>query len=383
MTNPGIVDSVNVHPAGNCHYRFLKLSDPRLDGPDYVKETTLSSLSALLKSSADKSPDDEKLLDLYRNRNELKKEFAELRDEKFVLQDKIKKQEGAIARLQQKLEHLEDILIDPEWARNGLVHYQMRGAGQRCQRKLDRFAEQLKQQREAKQQGQAMADWEAENARDRQAIESRIGALRDTVLQLEETLQAENRRLGETSGLLRPFRGRSINARIEKLTQQILEEEQEQESLRTRLEEIDQREPPETAGLDLLSKRSINYMILAFAQQLYLLFEDDELVSLVKEAGEKSAGAIKYGNDRDCESLLERLRRGMDNMEKGGDFAELLKRRAKLISERAVFQNDDDAVPAAGTVATLYRIGSNGIVTESDANILGDNYWGIASFLSR
>ena len=42
------------------------------------------------------------------------------------------------------------------------------------------------------------------------------------------------------------------------------------------------------------------YMILAFAQQLYLLFDDDELVSFVKEAGEKSAGAIKYGDDRDC-----------------------------------------------------------------------------------
>ena len=124
-------------------------------------------------------------------------------------------------------------------------------------------------------------------------------------------------------------------------------------------------------------------MILSFAQQLYVLFDDDELVSFIKEAGDKSAGAVRYGSDHDCEIILERLRKGVDAMEKGSDFADILKKRAKLISERAVFQNDDDAVPAAGTVATLYRIAPNGTVREGDANILGDNFWGVANALSR
>ena len=117
----------------------------------------MSSLAALLRTNSDKSQDDEKLLDLYWNRNELKKEFADLRSEKFRLQDKIKQQDGALARLQQKLDHLEEMLIDPEWGRNALVFYQLRGMGIRCQRKLACFAEQLKQQREQRQQSQIMA----------------------------------------------------------------------------------------------------------------------------------------------------------------------------------------------------------------------------------
>ena len=107
------------------------------------------------------------------------------------------------------------------------------------------------------------------------------------------------------------------------------------------------------------------------------------MVSFIREAGEKSAGAIRYGDQRECEEILRRLQQGMERMERGNDFAEVLKRRASLISERAVFQDDEDAVPAAGTVATLYRIGANGVVSEGDANILGDNYWGIAGVLSR
>lgn len=344
----------------------------------------MSSLSALLKTTApETSPDDEKLMDLYWNRNELKKEFADLRNEKFALQDKIKKQDGAIARLQQKLEHIEELLIDPEWARSALVHYQLRGAGARCQRKLARFAEQLKQQREQKLHGQAMDSWQAKIDAERNAIDAKIIERRDTVIALEDRLQAENRRLNNTNGLLRPFRSRSINAEIDDITQQIHAEELAQDALRQEMEQLAECQPPDNQGLDVATKRSINYMILAFAQQLYLLFEDDEMVSFIKEAGEKSAGAIRYGDQRECEEILLRLQQGMERMERGNDFAEVLKRRASLISERAVFQDDQDAVPAAGTVATLYRIGANGVVSEGDANILGDNYWGIAGVLSR
>ena len=343
----------------------------------------MSSLSALLRNSTEKSPGDEKLMDLYWNRNELKKEFADMRNEKFRLQDKIKQQDGAIARLQQKLDHLEELLIDPEWARNALVCYQLRGIGLRCQRKLSRFAEQLKQQREQKQQNQVMSSWKNAIALERQALESQIGAHQETIMQLEDRSRAENRRLEEMSGFLRLIRRRSICSGIDELNQQIHLEEQEQDALRAKIEQVNGRQPPDNAGLDIATKRSINFMILAFAQQLYLLFEDDELASLVKEASEKSAGAIRYGDDQDCEAILKRIRRSMAAMEKSGDFADALQRRAKLISERAVFQDDDDAVPAAGTVATLYRIGSNGIVTEGDVNILGDNYWGVAGFLSR
>jgi hypothetical protein len=36
-----------------------------------------------------------------------------------------------------------------------------------------------------------------------------------------------------------------------------------------------------------------------------------------------------------------------------------------------------------GTVATIYIIDRNGVVKEKDANLLGDNYFGVAKVLSR
>ncbi len=343
----------------------------------------MSSLTALFGNSADKSSDDEKLMNLYWKRNELKKEFAMLRNEKYRLQDQVKHHQGAIARIQQKLDHLEELLIDPEWARSALVHYQLRGMNQRCQRKLARFAEQLKQQREQKQQSERLADWQQGLARESKAIESQIFERHDAILELEDQLKAQNRCLEEMGGVTRLFKRRAINAAIDELTHRLHAEEAEQEALKAKLTEISKREPPETAGLDIATKRSINFTIIAFAQQLYILFGDDELVSLVKEAGEKSAGAFRYGNDVECEEILKRIRTSTDAMEKASDFADVLQQRAKLIADKATFRTDNDAVPVAGTVATLYRIDSSGLIRESDTQILGDNYWGIAAVLSR
>ena len=116
----------------------------------------------------------------------------------------IKQRDGDIARLQQKLEHLEQLLIDQEWARNALVFYQLRGMNQRCQNRLGNFAEQLKQQREKRQYGQAMEQWQAKQAAETKAVDDKISTLRAERLQLEDQLKAMNRQLSDMNGVSRP-----------------------------------------------------------------------------------------------------------------------------------------------------------------------------------
>ena len=85
----------------------------------------------------DDEPESDKLLNLYWNRAELKKEFAELRNEKFRMQDRLQEQEGATARVEQKLQHLENLLLDPDWDYNIVTFYQLRSLNICCQSKLD------------------------------------------------------------------------------------------------------------------------------------------------------------------------------------------------------------------------------------------------------
>lgn len=349
-----------------------------------LKERGLSSLATIFGSSEDKSQQDsKKLLDLYWNRAELKKEFDGVRKEQFKLQDRVKQQEGIAARLQQKLDHLEELLIDPDWAHNVIVFYQLRGLARRCQQKLAKFAEQLKQQREQKQHDRKLVSWNEERAREARVAEQQLADRRAALQQLEDQLQAERRRLTSMNGLTKIFKRRSLNANLAALAEQIQAAQNAEENLLLSIEEIQDRKPPDTEGLDIPTKRSVNLMILAFAQQLYLIIGDGEMAAMAKDASEKSVGAVNYGSRDACDTLLSRIHHVIEHMEKASDFAEVLQRRSKLIGEKARFRNDTDSVPVSASVSTLFNISSTGIVKESEVNILGENWWAISKVLSR
>jgi len=343
----------------------------------------LSSLAAIFGTSGEKTQDSDKLLHLYWNRAELKKQFAGMRKERFKLLDRIKQQEGATARLQQKLDHLESLLIDPEWAGNAVVFYQLRGVALHCQRKLAKFAEQLKQQREQRQHNALLVKWNEERTREAKAIEHELAMTREAVQRADEQMQSERDRLMSMSGFLKIFRRRSATAILDRLAGEIETAHEREQALLQNLEDIKNRKPPENQGLDVGSKRSINFMIFSFAQQLLLLFGDDELAAMAREASEKSVGAINYGNRQECEKLLVRVRKRAALIDQTSDVASILQQRAKMIAELALFRNDGDAVPVAGSVSTVFDIEQNGSVRRTEANLLGENYWGIAKILSR
>jgi hypothetical protein len=94
-------------------------------------------------------------------------------------------------------------------------------------------------------------------------------------------------------------------------------------------------------------------------------------------------GAINYGTKADCDSILEVVQKRVDSMDTVSDFADVLQRRAKLIAAKALFGLDEDAVPVAGTVSTVFSLHANAEISENDANLIGENYWNIANVLSR
>lgn len=333
--------------------------------------------------SAKSSADDDKLMDLYWNRNELKKEFASLRQEKFELDDRLKVQKGDYARLEQKLRHLEDLLANPEWSRSMMVHYRLRGLESLCAAKVAHFAEQIKQQREQKKHGKALAEWRASIAEDVESVEAEIANIAESVKKTEDQMRALHQRFTAMNGFIRFFRRRALNRQVSQANEYIQNLGEQSKHHEAHIEEIQRREPPENVGLTLVEKRSINQMILAYAQELYLQFRDDQLVVLVKEAAEKSAGAVRYGNDADCEEILERLAQCELRLQSGGNYTESLKKRAKLMSEEAQYQHGDDAVPLPATVSTLYRFDQGGNARTSDLDLLGENYWNVSGTLSR
>jgi hypothetical protein len=330
-----------------------------------------------------KEPESEKLLNLYWNRAELKKEFAELRGEKFRLQERLKEQEGATARFEQKLQHLENLLLDPEWVYNIVTFFQLRRLALSGQSKLAKFAEQLKQQRERKLQNRLLDNWNELREAEAAQLERQIGEHRLRVQMLEDRLQAERFRHVTMGRIARLIRGRSALAALDALVTNNDKAQEEERGMLLRLDEIQRRQPPATQGLDVSTKRLINFMIISFAQQLYLHFRDDGLAEMAKQAAEKSIGAVNYGNKTACDEILARIRKRLESLEKGAEFTDVLQRRAKLIGEKAKFRSSEDVVPTSASVSTVFAVDKNGLVKTFEQNLLGENYWNLSAAVSR
>ena len=200
---------------------------------------------------------------------------------------------------------------------------------------------------------------------------------------LEEHLQAERNKMQTMGGLSKLMRGKNQVSCIESIESAIAIARAREADLLGEIERIEDKEPPPHRGLDVAAKRSINFMILSFAQQLYLQYHENSLIDLAKEAGEKSVGAVNYGGKADCDEILERLASCDEEAGQGDSSSEILQKRAKLIAKEATFRRKDDVVPVSATVATVFDISANGVVSKIDANLLGENYFGLAKALSR
>lgn len=343
----------------------------------------MASLATLFRIETSGNQESDKLVDLFRNRSELKKEFAALRNEKYMLQDRIKQHRGATARVEQRLLHLENLLLDPEWVHNVIAFYQLRALAQQCTDQLSRFAEQLKQQSEQRAHSRTLESWNERRKQKLDAVKTEIAEQRMSLQSLQDQLQAERHGLMTMNGFVRLFRGRKRVRQIDDVVAQIEVGQQRESELLQNLDRIQRLDPPESQGLDMAAKRSINFMILSFAQQLYLDFEEDNLIELAKEAKEKSVGAINYGGKAECDAILEMLANSKAAAAEAGGLADVLKKRARLIAEQAIFRHDDNAVPVPASVATVYVMGASGEVEQMSANLLGNNYFGIAKVLSR
>ena len=238
----------------------------------------MASLIELFKSDSKEVGDSEKLLDLYWNRAELKKEFATLRDEKFQLQDRIKHHEGVVAGVQQKMNHLESLLQDREWVHNVVAFYQLRRLAVYCHAKLARFAEELKQQREHRVHSVVLDSWKEKCRVEANLIERQVGEYRMQVQLLEDQLQSERHKLMTMSGIAKLFRGRKLAGAIDEIVVNIESGQQQEHELLLALEKLQNLDPPNHQGLETAAKRSINFMILSYAQHLYLHFAEDNRI---------------------------------------------------------------------------------------------------------
>jgi len=348
-------------------------------------------LRALLDRASPEPAD--QLLKLYWNRAGVKRELKALRRERFDLLDKLKEQEGEIARAQEALEGLERLLADPLAAANAMVYFQLRHVWQTSAQRLEQFGRELQTQCEKRERAQLQDAELAKRKRRLDAVNEKVVGLDEKHRGIVQELARAEQQLESLNLLIRWFRGPSLKRRIAGLKdgRQMLEDKLAE--LRELAERIRGEPLPEPEELSLESRRLINCAIIGLAQHLCLRFAEHDLASLAKTSTQRPVGDMKFGDRRDCDQMVERIRAKIGELKQQKTLADQVKRRTDLLLVDAHYRNDTDTVPDVDSVQLIPRVAGAQLSTvmihkarlSNDAplriNVVADDYWDLASVM--
>src|SRR5688572_8900657 len=346
-------------------------------------------LSAILERE-EPGPTDE-LLKLYWNRADVKREVKALRRERFDLLEKLKEQEGAILRAQEQLEVLERLHTNPLAAAKAMVYFQLRHLWRLGAQRLEQLARELQAQREKRERAQLQDAEIAKRQRRLDAIKEKTAALADKRRTKYEEQARLVQQLESMNILVRLFRAGALKRKIAGLVSGLEMLEEKLEELQALTEKIQGEPLPEPEGLSLDSRRLINTAVIALAQHLVVHFSEHDLATLAKTSTERAVADMKFGDRRDCDRMVERIREKIEELKQQKTFADQVKRRTDLLLAEVKYRNESDSVPAIEGLQLINRAAGVQVNEldlarrSSDAplriNVVADDYWDLLSVM--
>ncbi|MGQ0430173.1 MAG: hypothetical protein ACT4UQ_09590 [Gammaproteobacteria bacterium] len=319
----------------------------------------------------------ERLLKLFWNRAELKKELQDLDDQLHGLRNKLKQQENANSRLQQQIEQLEMLLGNPERGFDALVHFGLKALWRACREQLERFASDLKRDRQDAQRKQQLAEFQADRNERLKVADERLRQAREVADAESERLRQRAERMAKLKGFWNYFRRRELAAEIAAQRERCVVAERQLSDMQESHRTIEKEPWPEFPGLTIEGRRSVNLAVIAYAQILYAKLAVSGLAMDSRLANNRSVESAKHGGLDACLGRIREISSALVQVASQEGLAPLIKARVEKMAKGATWRNATETVPQP---ASLPPAATGGV---PDANVLVDDYWDVYKILLR
>ena len=329
---------------------------------------------------AQRPEEDERLMQLFWNRAELKKELGVLQNQRHALFEQIKKHEAQLVRAREQMEELERYLGNPEVAEHALVYFQLRNLWRTCAGKLSQFSIQLQKQQEERERRRQLIEFDQARRQRLAEFDRQLTEARATADALASELNAMESKLAAMRGFWNYFRRRKLTEEIEMTRGSWDAAATRVTDLSDDRAQIEQEPAPAFPGISVDGRRTINTAVIAYAQQIASLLAEGSLATLAKETTTKRVYDVKYGGREECSRLMRMLRDTsivLSDAEKE-DLAGL-KVRTERLRSHVTYRNDADTVPLTDSIGTLTLsdepVSGLETVNRTGINVLVDDYW--------
>jgi hypothetical protein len=302
------------------------------------------------------SVEDERLLALFRNRAELKKELQALAEERHRLADRLKLQEGATMRVEEQLAALEQYLGRPDEGHKSLAYFQLRAVWRAAAGRVERYAAELARQFKDRERREQLAAFEAARRDrladlDRELVEA--GVLADQ-LQAEQRLAEQ--RLAGLRGFWNHLQRKRLSEAIAARASRIEVALAQVTDLGVRRNEVASEPPPMFEGLSLEGRRVINLAVIACAEALRERLAESGLADLARQTTLRRVYDASFGSREECVELMQRAARAIADLEHLQDDAADLRARAERMRAMARYRGEGDTVPSPDSLGSAGRV---------------------------
>lgn len=339
----------------------------------------LSNLRQLLAPGARQPAEDERLLQLYWNRAELKKELSRLQDERHQLLEQLRNHEANSIRHNEQLLRLEEFLGDPETGAHALVYFQLRSLWRATSAKVARFARQLQQQQAEREQRRQQLEFDRSRRQQLADLDRRIAAARACADTLEAQLKLQESELSAMRGFWNYARRRRLSEEIAAAREQWDLAVTEVTDLSDDHAALEEQQPPPFEGLSVDGRRIVNTAVIAYAQQLVAQLSSGGLAVLAKETMTKRVFDMTYGSRDECSRLMLLLREALSAVNDEKDDLADLKQRTDALRAMVAYRSDADTIPLTDSIGTmpvpLAPVSGLEAGNKSGVNVLVDDYW--------
>jgi hypothetical protein len=321
--------------------------------------------------------DDERLLKLFWNRAELKKELQVLDDELHNLRNRIKQQEGANSRLQEQLEQLELMLGNPERGPDALVHFGLKNLWRECRAQLEHFTADLRRQRQDHERKRQLAGFQQDREERLRLADERLREA-EGVLGMERARLAEgDRKLASMKAFWHYFRRRELAFELDAQRERVASAQRQLEDLQESRRTIEKEPWPEFPGLTILGRRTINLAVIAYAQLLCSQLAKSGLANEAKLAMHRRVEDARFGSRAECLARLDEIAAATAAVRAQEGVAPGIRALTGRLREKVSWRSGEDVVPVPASLPTPTDDGGAG------PKVLIDDYWDLHMVLVR
>lgn len=328
-----------------------------------------------------------RVVELFRNRAELKKAYAGVQQELHRLKDRLKQQEGATARVQELLESLEQRLASPDTAYPALVLYHLRGLWQCGQAIIERLVTELVKQQEEKERRLHLAEANRRQFARRQEAERRLREAEAAAVETRQRVADLAERRRRLTRFWHYFSRRDAERALHAAKAAAGAADAVLTEARAAHAAVTGEAVPEFPGLSLEARRAINLAAIACAELLCARLAHTPLVVRAREAVSRRDAIAQYGEREECEQVMADIARARVLLEQRGQLTRELKSRTDRLRSSAQYRNPADTIPIAESLGSAEGGALPGEALGAGAaqlpNVLAEDTWDLFRVLLR